>query len=524
MPMTSPPETNLATFVEVLKRSNIVDSDRLRRTLKATLLSSEDKKPSADEVARKLVTAGLLTEWQAGKLLKGKYKGFYLGKYVMRRPLGQGGMGVVYEAEHSVLNTRVAVKLLPKAKNDVERSVSRFMAEARAAAKLNHPNLTRVHDCDVTQGRRFMVMELVQGTDLGELVSRNGPLSISLALLLLKQAAAGLEHAHEQGVIHRDVKPQNFLVNTHGELKVTDLGLALFQVDTPERHTRDGENSVVGTVDFVAPEQAWESTNVDRRADIYSLGCTLYFMLTGKPPFASGTLAQRIAKQQTAVATPISYHRSDCPSAVEKLCRMMMEKRPQDRIQSMGLVVDAAQQILEELPQHDAHDELSGISVGRKRLSSRRPARWNSTELLGLHSGDSTDFPSLHSESAGGFGLTFPEFEASRESETSPFNAPSLPSLSPMPEEQSAGLPNLSHNTGSHTSAGAAYWQPMATASSGAQSTKITERSEVIRLLHNRQFWLVVGLTASLASIALTAWSLLTSGDVDPVRFIKTFD
>lgn len=508
------PEMNLTAFVEVLKRSQLVESERLRRTLKAVVLSSEAEKPTPKEVAVKLVNAGLLTEWQASKLLKGKYRGFLLGRYVMRRPLGKGGMGVVYEAEHSVLNTRVAVKLLPKAKNEVEKSVSRFLAEARAAAKLNHMNLTRVHDCDVIDGRRFMVMELIHGTDIGHLVQENGPLSVPLALELTRQAALGLEYAHEHGVIHRDVKPQNFLVNKQGQLKVTDLGLALFQVDVPVRHTKDGENSVVGTVDFVAPEQAWESSKVDRRADIYSLGCTLYFMLVGRPPFGSGSMAQRIAKHQTAVAAPIANFRSDCPAPVEKLCRLMMEKKPQDRIQHMADVASACHDLLQRYPPISVdYQELAGLGGVRRRQSAAERARWNSAELLGLRGSDSNaDFTSQ----AGGFGV----YSSDPGSGSSEYGESSADC------DLSQSLELLPMQVASSVGEGSGYWaasgQPAITKQPAVGSWM--DRSVILRLVRNRQFLLTFGLVASLLSIALTAWAIWSAGQVDPINLIKTYD
>ncbi len=344
---TSP--MKVAVFIEVLKRSQLIQPAELQRALRAVAAStSEDR--NAEEIADRLITSGHVTRWQASQLLKGKYRGFFIGKYCFRKPLGRGGMGVVFEAEHVVLGTKVAIKILPTDRNDAEKAVSRFLAEARAAAKLNHPNLLRVHDCDAIDGRRFMVMDLIDGVNLGELVERNGPLSYRSAIDLLRQAASGLEFAHENGVIHRDVKPHNFMVAKNGQLKVADLGLALFQIDSPDRHTGDGGTStVLGTVDYVAPEQAWDSRKVDRRADMYSLGCTLYFMLAGRPPFGTGTLAQRLAKHQTAQPASLLSIRRDCPAVIEQLCARMMAKKPGDRYQRMREVVAICDAILPKL-------------------------------------------------------------------------------------------------------------------------------------------------------------------------------
>jgi serine/threonine-protein kinase len=292
----------------------------------------------------------------------------------------------------------VAIKILPQARNDVEKSVSRFLAEARAAAKLNHPNIVRVHDCDVVDQRRFMVMDLVCGSNLGEIVERHGPLSYRNAILMLKQAAAGLGHAHENGVTHRDVKPHNFLVEKSGQLKVADMGLALFEIDIPDRHTQDGTGSIVGTVDYLSPEQAWDSRKVDRRADMYSLGCTLYFMITGRPPFQHGTLAQRLAKHQTAAPTPLTQLRPDCPAPIWNLCQKMMAKKPQDRLQKMSDVIRICDQLL---PLLNGGRDIAALASDLRSNSDSNVSMsidgWQSCELLGL---EGMDHPSGF-ESAG---------------------------------------------------------------------------------------------------------------------------
>lgn len=343
-------ELSVPKFIKALERSGLVEKSRLKHALKSVSLTTEAGQRTAKEVSEHLVTAGLITTWQAKQLLRSKFRGFIVGNYVVRKPLGRGGMAIVYDAEHSVLKTRVALKVLPRSKSSVERSVSRFLAEARAAAKLNHPNIVRVFDCDEEDGRHYMVMDLVKGQDLGSLVSKNGPLDFRNAVLLLKQAAEGLGYAHEHGVTHRDVKPNNLLIDRSGKLQVTDMGLALFAVDTPDRYTRHGDKSLLGTVDYVAPEQAWDSRKVDRRADIYSLGCTFYFMLTGDAPFGEGSVAQRLARHQTLPPKPVTEYREDCPSAVWTLCQHMMAKKPQDRPQRMDEVVRASERILSMLP------------------------------------------------------------------------------------------------------------------------------------------------------------------------------
>lgn len=408
---TSSTSINVSTFVEVLNRSKLIDPKRLKHVLRSIAVTKATEL-NASQVAEQLIVAGLITKWQAAQLLKSKYRGFFLGKYVIRKPLGKGGMGVVYEGEHSVLNTRVAIKILPKSRSDVEKSVSRFLAEARAAAKLTHPNIVRVHDCDVIDGRRFMVMDLVEGSDLGSVVEHHGPLGFRNAILLLKQAAAGLAYAHEHGVTHRDVKPNNFLIDRNGNLKVADMGLALFEVDSPDRHTSDGDTSILGTVDYLAPEQAWDSRKVDRRADIYSLGCTLYFMITGRPPFGKGTLPQRLAKHQTAQAVPFNQIRPDCPAAIWNLCQKMMAKKPQDRLQKMSDVVQLCDQLLQRL----SGESTSVTSLMTDAFSPAARAasldNWNQSDIGAL------SFDGAAYDSNGGFdGL--PDFSGAMATATS---------------------------------------------------------------------------------------------------------
>lgn len=470
---------NVATFVEVLRRSQLIEATKLTRILKTVAAATDDSRNAA-AVAELLITAGHITRWQASQLLKGKYRGFLMGKYCFRRPLGRGGMGAVFEAEHTVLGTRVAIKVLPIDRNDAENSVSRFVAEARAAAKLNHPNLLRVHDCDVFEGRRFMVMDLVEGSNLGELVERNGPLSYRNAIDLLRQAAAGLEFAHENGVVHRDVKPHNFMVDKKGQLKVADLGLALFQVDSPDRHTQDGNSSILGTVDYVAPEQAWDSRKVDRRADIYSLGCTLYFMLTGRPPFATGTLAQRLAKHQTAQAVPLQQIRKDCPAPIAQMCARMMAKKPAERFQRMREIVTICDALL---------NKLGGPSSELAALASRTGPRPNS----GADSNwGSNEFGMPIEQDYDSFAGSNAEYGASGYAQSQALS-------SPANDFFSAALPPAQI----HSQLDSSFWQQAATAK--AATAKPTKKQLQASAEANRnRILLIVGLAIATLSVGIS--------------------
>ncbi|WP_246114623.1 serine/threonine protein kinase [Rubripirellula tenax] len=283
---------------------------------------------------------GLLTAWHIEKLLAGKYKGFFLGKYKLLGHIGTGGMSSVYLAEHVRMGDKRAIKVLPKSRVRDATYLARFQLEAKAIASLNHPNIVMAYDIDNEGDVHYIVMEYVDGLDLQQLVKRDGAMDFSTAAEVISQAARGLAHAHERGVIHRDVKPANLLIDPVGGVRLLDMGLALVTAGDDESLTIANNENVLGTADYLAPEQALNSHQVDHRADIYGLGCTLYFLLTAKPPFSDGTLAQRIAKHQTEMPTSIRQLRSDCPGELEGICVKMIQKDPKYRYQSASEVAE----------------------------------------------------------------------------------------------------------------------------------------------------------------------------------------
>jgi serine/threonine-protein kinase len=259
-------------------------------------------------------------------------------------------MSSVYLAEHSIIKKRRAIKVLPRKRVSDRSYLERFYREGRAAASLNHPNIVRVYDIDNHDETHYMVMEYVAGKDISEWVEENGPMSTQEAIEFTLQGATGLLQAHEKALVHRDVKPANFLVTADGVVKVLDMGLALFREEEYSLTMAHNER-VIGTADYLAPEQAINSHEVDHRADIYGLGCTLYFMLTGHPPFPSGTLAQRIAMHQTAEPEPIQ--REDCSDDLLQVLRAMTQKNPDARYQSCQQVIDDLQALKEGRPISD---------------------------------------------------------------------------------------------------------------------------------------------------------------------------
>ncbi len=316
------------SFVRRSLDAGLVELDDLKKVVVSLMAESETFTPN--RLAEGLVGGGILTQWQANKLLAGKCKGFYLGSYRLLRPLGKGGMGIVYLGEHHVMKRLMALKILPPHAVADSRRIERFKAEARACAQLDHPNIVRAYDFADAGDKLYIVMEYVDGVDLQYAIQRDGPMSVADALDVLVQATGGLAHAHERGIIHRDIKPSNLLMRTDGVVKLSDLGLARIGWGgdgEPEQHR------MMGTADFVAPEQAINSTSVDARADIYSLGCTLYYLLSGQSPFA-GTSAQRLAKHQTVPVPDIRTVRVDCPVAIADLIARMTAKRPDNRPKS----------------------------------------------------------------------------------------------------------------------------------------------------------------------------------------------
>ena len=329
--MTKP---KVDTFLDLVRRSGLVEKDRLDALLKS--IEQTDGRPisEADSVAEKLIDADLLTRWQCEKLIEGRHKGFFLGKYKLLDHLGTGGMSSVYLAEHVLMQRRVAIKVLPKNRVEDSSYLARFHLEAQAAAALDHVNIVRAYDVDNDGAIHYLVMEYVEGRDLQVMVKKDGPLDYSDAAEYIRQAAEGLAHAHQAGLIHRDVKPANLLVDLKHVVKVLDLGLARFTDEDRASLTVAYDENVLGTADYLAPEQALDSHGVDARADLYSLGCSLYFLLTGHPPFPDGTLPQRLMMHQKQPPPSIHNDRPDAPGDLVGICLRMMAKKADQRYQT----------------------------------------------------------------------------------------------------------------------------------------------------------------------------------------------
>ncbi|HLA83588.1 MAG TPA: protein kinase [Thermoguttaceae bacterium] len=320
--------TSAEEFLNALSKSQLLKPEQLAHAQDTLLLAG-----SAEQFAEILVEEGLLTEWQASQLMAGLTR-FTIGNYVLLDLLGRGGMGSVFLARHLTMNRQVALKVISRRVGKDPASRDRFLSEARATALLDHPNIVRAYDVDKDQDRFYIVMEHVAGHDLEELVELEGPLDFEFIVDCMRQAAQGLAHAHQRNMVHCDIKPSNLLVTESGTIKILDMGMARLINQNAEDSSSDRDGRIPGTVDYMAPEQATEGPDFDHRADIYSLGCTMYFMLTGHPPFHEGSLAQRIVQHQTQSPPDILAEHPDTPPDLARICLKMMAKNPSDRYQT----------------------------------------------------------------------------------------------------------------------------------------------------------------------------------------------
>lgn len=327
-------------FLDYLKRSELLEPSAFKSALADIAKEARDSFNDPSKLASEFIKRKLLTSWHVRQLMKRKYKGFYLRQYRILGHLGSGGMSSVYLAEHTVMKRRVAIKVLPKRRlNPVY--LDRFAREAQAIAALDSPHVVRAYDVDRFEDVHYIVMEYFEGQNLRQLVDKEGPLPYEDSANYIRQAALGLADAHRIGIIHRDVKPENIVVDERDFVKVLDLGLAL--LDERAFSIKDSiadEDKILGTADYLAPEQALDSHRVDARADIYGLGATLYFCLTGRPPFPFGTISERLLAHQRKEPVSIFNERPDAPVDLVEICAKMMAKKPENRIQTTEQVAE----------------------------------------------------------------------------------------------------------------------------------------------------------------------------------------
>ena len=332
----------LEQFVQSLSDSGLMTADEVQAFLDT--LSPDERPGSAEDLAKLLYRQKKLTKFQAQAIYQGKTKGLVVGNYVVLDKIGSGGMGHVYKAEHKRMKRVVALKVLPSAVTKSKEAIQRFQREAEAAAKLVHPNVVTAFDADEADGVHFLVMQYVEGSDLSILVRQRGTLTVTKALDHLVQAAKGLEYAHSQGVIHRDIKPSNLLLSSEGTVKILDMGLARLEQEvgldkSAEAAALTQIGQVMGTIDFMPPEQAMDTRNADQRADIYSLGCTLFYLLNGRAVYGGDTLAKKILAHREAPIPSLCQLRPEVPEKLDAVFQKMVAKRVDERYGSMSEVL-----------------------------------------------------------------------------------------------------------------------------------------------------------------------------------------
>ena len=327
---------SLKQFVQQLEDSGILAGDTLK-----DFIPPKASPKDVSELARELIRQKKLTKYQAEEVYRGKAKSLVLGNYVLIEKIGAGGMGLVFKAEHRRMHRTVAIKLLPPHMTKDAAAIARFEREVTAAAKLRHSNIVAADDADCANGVHFLVMEMVEGNDLSALVKKNGPFSVEKAVNYVLQAAKGLEFAHHEGVVHRDIKPANLLLDKKGVVKILDMGLARLNgnVDTPKQAELTSTGMLMGTVDYMAPEQALNTKMADARADIYALGCSLYYLLTGKATYDGDSLMAKLLAHRDQTIPSLSAVRSEVPEQVEAVFKKRVAKTVQDRYQTMAEVI-----------------------------------------------------------------------------------------------------------------------------------------------------------------------------------------
>lgn len=349
-------------LVELIRKSGVVEGPRLDEFL-GKIAGQGAQVDTPVKLAGRMIREGLLTKFQAEQFMLGRWKGFMLGKYKLLEKVGSGGMGIVYLAEHTQMRRRVALKILPADKSKDPQSLERFYREARAVAALDHPNIVRAHDVDNDDKTHFLVMEYVDGASLQDLVTKRGPLEVPRATHYIWQAALGLEHAHEGGLVHRDIKPANLLVHRSGVVKILDMGLARFFHDQTDNLSREYNENVLGTVDYLSPEQAIDSHSVDIRADIYSLGATFYFLVSGKTLFGDGSVAQKFLWHQMKEPAPIQSLCAAVPDELAAIIHKMLAKVPAERYQTPAELAEVLAPWVPQAPPLLSEEDIPRLSL-----------------------------------------------------------------------------------------------------------------------------------------------------------------
>ncbi|RMG36596.1 MAG: serine/threonine protein kinase, partial [Planctomycetota bacterium] len=349
-PRTTPHIDDPRALFAVLQKSQLLDDDQLARVRPAV-----GRARSARELAVALVREGLITRWQAEQLLLGRTR-FFLGKYKLLDVLGQGGMGAVLKAEQLGLGRQVALKVMAKGLLHSQAAINRFLREIRSVAALDHPHIIKAIDADRVGDQYFLVMEYQEGMVLKDWIKKYGRLPIDWSCECIRQAALALQHAHERNLVHRDIKPSNLLVwsdpETHRpHVKILDMGLARFVSESAQEGEITQTGQIMGSPDYIAPEQARSAKDADIRADIFSLGCTLFHMIAGEVPFSGDTIMEKLVKRIEQEAPPLSTKRPEVPPELDRIVARMLRRNPDERYQTPAEVAAALESFLRGEPQ-----------------------------------------------------------------------------------------------------------------------------------------------------------------------------
>ena len=392
-PREKGPDPAPEVFLQTLRRSRLLEGEHLDSVVST---APEAVRTSSRKLAEYLIEVGELTHYQTEKLLGGRWRGLVVGAYHILAPLGRGGMGTVYLAK-SLERPRVppyphfplvALKVLPpKRAREEEKTLLRFRREMELGKHLNHPNITRTLDAGEHNGVHFIAMEFVPGQTLKQFVEKVGPLPVGEAARLFADVAAGLVHAHERGLIHRDLKPSNIMVTPEGGAKILDLGLALLVDEAlPEDPAIvGGEGYILGTMDYIAPEQTSDATNVGPRSDLYSLGCSIYYAVCGVPPFPGGSSHQKMKWHRTEAAPPSQMINPDVPAGFSLIIEQCMEKVPEKRpasgeaVRALLLPWSTAARPIESALPHSDREVVAEIDS-----RSFDPALWDAVPVAEL--------------------------------------------------------------------------------------------------------------------------------------------
>jgi serine/threonine protein kinase len=513
---------NMHEFLDLVRKSGVVDVARLDAHVQK-LQSEGLLPPEPPKIAGVLIRDGFLTHFHAENILQGKWRRFSIGRYKVLEKIGSGGMGQVYLCEHKVMRRRVAIKVLPTAKAEDDAALERFYREARAVAALDHPNIVHAYDIDQDEKLHFLVMEYVDGASLQEIVKKSGPLAVSRACHYIRQAALGLQHAHEQAnLVHRDIKPGNIMVDRCGAVKVLDMGLARFFNDEEDMLTKKFDDLNMGTLDYQAPEQAIDSHNVDIRADIYSLGATFFFVLTGKTLFDEGTPTQKAMWHQTRPPKLLAEFRKDIPPGLQDILSKMLAKEKGQRFAEPAQVAAALvpfTQLSIDAPPDSEMPHLSPAASGAgpqdgvgnpsvtQGASSRAPLRYAASASSGL------DLTSVPTSPVPNRPAARPAANGAVALKTAP--RPSVQSGRAAAKQQVAVMPrnpkqqNLAENMASETQHTAAKDD---TAPQPLRRLQLDRSEESAKRKTRWRLWGVIGAlyVVLLSTVAILLWQRLT--------------